>query len=62
MDADPDANLALALGVSDPENIVPLSQMKELIAERTDSEPGSMGGFFKLTPRWMTSPRNMPGR
>jgi CO dehydrogenase maturation factor len=51
VDADPDANLALALGVSDPENITPLSQMREMIAERTDSQPGKMGGFFKLNPK-----------
>jgi CO dehydrogenase maturation factor len=51
VDADPDANLALALGIADPENITPLSQMKEMIAERTDSKPGSMGGFFKMNPK-----------
>jgi len=51
VDADPDANLALALGIRDPENITPLSQMKEMIAERTDSQPGTMGGFFKLNPK-----------
>jgi CO dehydrogenase maturation factor len=51
VDADPDANLALALGVPDPENIVPLSQMKEMVAERTESEPGKMGGFFKMNPK-----------
>jgi CO dehydrogenase maturation factor len=51
VDADPDANLAMALGVPDPENLVPLSQMKEMIAERTDSKPGSMGGFFKFNPK-----------
>jgi CO dehydrogenase maturation factor len=51
VDADPDANLALALGISDPETITPLSQMKEMIAERTDSTPGSMGGFFKMNPK-----------
>ena len=51
VDADPDANLALALGVPDPESIVPLSQMKEMVAERTDSQPGSMGGFFKMNPK-----------
>jgi len=51
VDADPDANLALALGVPDPENIIPLSRMKEMIAERTDSQPGAMGGFFKLNPK-----------
>ena len=51
MDADPDANLALALGVSDPENLTPLSQMKEMIAERTESKPGSTGSFFKFNPK-----------
>jgi CO dehydrogenase maturation factor len=51
VDADPDANLALALGVADPENITPLSDMKEMIAERTDSQPGKMGGFFKMNPK-----------
>ncbi len=51
VDADPDANLALALGVPDPQSIVPLCQMKELVAERTDSQPGKMGGFFKLNPK-----------
>ncbi len=51
VDADPDANLALALGVPDPENIVPLSQMKEMVAERTESQPGKMGGFFKMNPK-----------
>ncbi len=51
VDADPDANLALALGVPDPESIVPLSQMKEMVAERTESQPGKMGGFFKLNPK-----------
>ncbi len=51
VDADPDANLALALGVPDPQNITPISEMKDLIHERTESQPGSMGGFFKLNPK-----------
>ncbi|MGQ9688517.1 MAG: ATP-binding protein [Desulfobaccales bacterium] len=51
VDADPDANLALALGVSDPENITPISEMKDLVYERTESRPGSMGSFFKLNPK-----------
>jgi len=51
VDADPDANLALALGIPDPQSIIPLCQMKELVAERTDSQPGKMGGFFKLNPK-----------
>ncbi|MCP4682715.1 MAG: AAA family ATPase, partial [Desulfobacterales bacterium] len=51
IDADPDANLAQALGVKDSDQIVPISQMKELIEERTESKPGAMGGFFKLNPK-----------
>ncbi len=51
VDADPDANLALALGVPDPQNITPISDMKDLVHERTESQPGSMGGFFKLNPK-----------
>jgi CO dehydrogenase maturation factor len=51
VDADPDANLALALGVPDPEAITPLSDMKDLVAERTESQPGKMGGFFKMNPK-----------
>jgi CO dehydrogenase maturation factor len=51
VDADPDANLALALGVPDPENITPICDMRELVHERTESEPGKMGGFFKMNPK-----------
>jgi CO dehydrogenase maturation factor len=53
VDADPDANLAGALGipVEVAAGIVPISQMKELVAERTGGQPGTMGGFFKLNPR-----------
>jgi len=58
VDADPDANLALALGIPDPESITPLSEMKELIAERTDSTPGKMGGFFKMNPKVDDIPEN----
>jgi len=51
VDADPDANLALALGVPDPESITPLSEMKQLVAERTESQPGKFGGMFKMNPK-----------
>ena len=51
IDADPDANLAHALGIEDGAGITPISQMKELVAERTESVPGSYGGYFKLNPR-----------
>jgi CO dehydrogenase maturation factor len=51
IDADPDANLAAAIGIKDADKIVPIAEMKEMIAERTESQPGSIGGFFKLNPR-----------
>ncbi len=49
IDADPDANLASALGFSekDLKGLIPLAQMKELIQERT----GAFGGIFKLNPK-----------
>jgi CO dehydrogenase maturation factor len=51
IDADPDANLAAALGIPDADQIVPIAEMKELIFERTEAQPGSIGGFFKLNPK-----------
>ena len=51
IDADPDANLAAGLGIENSEHIVPISDMKELVFERTGAQPGSIGGFFKLNPK-----------
>jgi CO dehydrogenase maturation factor len=51
IDADPDANLAQALGVRDWEEIIPISDMKDLIEERTETRSGTMGSFFKLNPK-----------
>ncbi len=51
IDADPDANLAAAVGIPDAGKIVPIAEMKELIFERTEAHPGSVGGFFKLNPK-----------
>ncbi len=51
VDADPDANLAATLGFPEPDKIIPIVDMKELISERTGTQPGSMGAFFKLNPR-----------
>lgn len=51
IDADPDANLAQALGVKGSGDIVPISEMKALIEERTGTKIGTMGGFFKLNPK-----------
>ncbi len=51
IDADPVANLAAGLGISEEKPITPIAELRELIAERTGAEPGSMGGFFSLNPK-----------
>lgn len=51
IDADPDANLAAALGIPDPQSIPPIANMKELIEERTGAKGESMGSFFRLNPK-----------
>jgi CO dehydrogenase maturation factor len=53
VDADPDANLASALGISkeETESIRPIVDMAGLIEERTGVRPGGIGGIYKLNPR-----------
>ncbi len=53
VDADPDSNLASSLGISEERmaSVVPIADMKELVAERTGSQPGTFGTFFKMNPR-----------
>ncbi|MDR2353410.1 MAG: AAA family ATPase [Deltaproteobacteria bacterium] len=51
IDADPDANLAGALGFQDLAGLEPISEMKELVAERTGSDPGTYGTFFSINPK-----------
>jgi CO dehydrogenase maturation factor len=53
VDADPDANLASSLGIppEEMEGVVPIADMKELVAERTGSKPGTFGTFFKMNPK-----------
>ncbi len=51
IDADPDANLAQALGVDRDREIIPISEMKAIIEERTEAKVGTMGSFFKLNPK-----------
>ena len=51
IDADPVANLAAGLGIDEREPITPIAELRELIAERTGAEPGTMGGFFTLNPK-----------
>ncbi|MDY6831245.1 MAG: AAA family ATPase [Thermodesulfobacteriota bacterium] len=62
IDADPDANLAAAVGIPGADAIVPIAEMKELIAQRTESVPGSMGGFFKLNPKVDDLPEALSAR
>jgi CO dehydrogenase maturation factor len=51
IDADPVANLAAALGIDESKPITPVSELSDLIAERTGAQPGTMGGFFTLNPK-----------
>ncbi len=51
IDADPDANLAASIGIPDADKIVPIAEMKDLIFDRTEARPGTIGGFFKLNPK-----------
>lgn len=53
IDADPNANLALALGF-DPiliKGITPLAEMKEIMEERTGKKDAEFSGYFKLNPK-----------
>ena len=51
IDADPDANLAATLGFPQAEEITPISEMKELIEERTGARSGESAPYFKLNPK-----------
>lgn len=51
IDADPDANLGAALGCGDLDGLAPISEMTELVAERTGSKPGTYGSMFTINPK-----------
>ena len=51
VDADPDANLCAAFGVSPEECPEPLINMKSLIGERTGTGKEAVGVYFKLNPK-----------
>jgi CO dehydrogenase maturation factor len=51
IDADPNATLATALGFPHAEKITPISEMADLIEERTGARPGQAASYFKLNPR-----------
>ena len=52
VDADPDANLASALGIpaAVQKEIIPIAERKALIEERTGAEVGKFGQVFKINP------------
>lgn len=51
IDADPAASLAPALGIDPELPITPISEMHDLIEERTGARPGTSGGMFRMNPR-----------
>jgi CO dehydrogenase maturation factor len=53
IDADPVGGLAEALGLPAElaARVQPISEMENLIQERTGAKPGTIGGFFSLNPR-----------
>jgi len=51
IDADPNANLAATLGFPHPERIIPISEMGDLIEQRTGARPGEATPYFKLNPK-----------
>ncbi len=53
IDADPVGGLAQALGFPDDlvAQVQPISEMEDLIYERTGAKPGTSGGFFAINPR-----------
>ncbi len=64
VDANPDANLGVALGIPEEElaGITPIAEMADLIEERTGAKPGSMGGFMKLNPEVSDIPERFCAR
>ncbi len=59
IDADPDANLAQALGAKNASDITPISEMRPLIEERTETKIGTMGAFFKMNPKVSDLPEKL---
>jgi CO dehydrogenase maturation factor len=51
IDADPNPTLATSLGFPHPERITPISEMGDLIEERTGVRPGQAAPYFKLNPK-----------
>jgi len=58
LDGDSNANLACALGIPGADEITPLSEMADLIREKTGAEKGRYGAYFKMNP----DVADIPGR
>lgn len=61
IDADPDANLATAVGIP-PERmagLTPIAAMADLIEERTGARPGSQAPYFRLNPQVSDLPETL---
>ena len=60
VDADPDANLAEALGAPEEQlaSLIPISAQRRLIQERTGANPRQFGQLFKLNPTVNDIPDN----
>lgn len=62
IDADPDSNLASTLGFTHPEKIVPISEMDDLIEERTGARPGQIAPYYKMNPKVDDLPEKFSAR
>lgn len=53
VDADPDANLAFTIGIPEggASSLLPISEQRKLIRERTGASPRQFGQLFKMNPK-----------
>ncbi len=59
IDADPDSHLASVMGFPKASQITPLSEMNELISERTGQDPRVPGTYFRLNPKVSDLPERL---
>ncbi len=52
IDADPDANFGLSIGLpaEEAESVIPISEQRKLIKERTGANPREFGQLFRMNP------------
>ncbi len=54
IDADPDANLAATLGFPQAEEIIPVSEMSDLMRRGQERPPVRLKSILSSIPRWVT--------